>query len=43
MEKSKAGSEADSSTAEVKIRGGPSSVPKQESRGKLWNGGTIIS
>lgn len=43
MEKSTAGSEADSSTAEVRIRGGPSSVPKRESRGQLWNGGTTIS
>ena len=43
VEKSKAWPEANSNAAEVRIRGGPSSVPKQESKGQLWNGGTIIS
>lgn len=35
VEKSKAGSEADGRTAEGRVRGGPSSVPKQRTEGSF--------
>lgn len=43
VEKSKAGSKADSGTAEVRVGGGPSFVPKQRSGQQLWSADIVIS